>query len=65
MLRASGPIFIPKASHYHVIVNKNEDLGQLVSRMMRYGNECEICSPRFLREEMIERINKTLDNYIC
>lgn len=54
-----------EADGSHVIVNKNEDLGQLVSRIMRYGNECEICSPRFLREEMIERINKTLDNYIC
>ena len=30
---------------------------------MRYGRECEILSPKFLKEEMIERINKTLENY--
>lgn len=30
---------------------------------MRYGTECEIISPKFMREEMIELINKTLANY--
>ena len=30
---------------------------------MRYGTECEVASPKFLKEEMIERINKTLENY--
>lgn len=47
----------------HVIVNKNEDLELLLQRIMRYGSECKICSPKFLREEMVERINKTLANY--
>ncbi len=47
----------------HIIVNKNEDLDKLISRLMRYGRECEIISPRFLKEEMVERINKTLENY--
>ncbi len=47
----------------HIIVNKNEDLEQLLKRIMRYGTECEICSPRFLKEEMVERINETLKNY--
>lgn len=47
----------------HVIVNKNEDLELLLQRIMRYGSECQICSPKFLREEMVERINKTLANY--
>ena len=47
----------------HVIVNKNEDLNIILQRLMRYGRECEILSPKFLKEEMIERINKTLDNY--
>lgn len=47
----------------HIIVNKNEDLNLLLKRLMRYGTECEICSPKFLKEEMIERINATLENY--
>lgn len=47
----------------HIIVNKNEDLNQLLKRLMRYGRECEIISPKFLKEEMIERINETLSNY--
>lgn len=47
----------------HVIVNKNEDLEQFLKRIMRYGTECEICSPKFLKEEMVERINETLKNY--
>ena len=46
----------------HVIVNKNEDLNIILQRLMRYGRECEILSPKFLKEEMIERINKTLEN---
>ncbi|HIT92194.1 MAG TPA: WYL domain-containing protein [Candidatus Stercorousia faecigallinarum] len=52
-----------EADGSHIIVNKNEDLNLLIKRLMRYGTECEICSPKFLKEEMIERINKTLENY--
>ncbi len=47
----------------HIIVNKDEDLHSLIKRLMRYGTECEIISPKFLKEEMIENINKTLANY--
>lgn len=46
-----------------VIVNKNEDLNLLLERLMRYGTQCSIISPKFLKEEMIEKINKTLENY--
>ena len=46
-----------------VIVNKNEDLNLLIARLMRYGTQCTIISPKFLKEEMIERINNTLKNY--
>ncbi len=46
-----------------LIVNKNEDLNNLLKRLMRYGTQCEIISPKFLREEMMELINKTLSNY--
>lgn len=52
-----------EADGSHIIVNKNEDLHMLVKRLMRYGTECEICSPKFFKEEMIERINSTLKNY--
>ncbi len=46
-----------------IIVNKNEDFNQLLHRLMRYGKECEIISPKFIKEEMINMITKTLDNY--
>jgi len=46
-----------------VIINKGEDLNNLVKRLMKYGTECELVSPKFMREEMIELINKTLSNY--
>lgn len=47
----------------YIIVNKNEDLDLLIKRLMRYGKECEIISPKFLKEEMINRIDLTLENY--
>lgn len=46
-----------------IIINKNEDLNLLTKRLMRYGTQCSIVSPKFLKEEMIERINRTLANY--
>ena len=47
----------------HIIVNKEEDLELLLERLMKYGTDCELISPKFLREEMVELINKTLSNY--
>lgn len=52
-----------EANGSKVIVNKDEDLNNLINRLMRYGRECEVISPKFIREEMIETINKTLSNY--
>lgn len=46
-----------------VIVNKDEDFNLLLNRLMRYGTECEIVSPKFIKDEMIDLINKTLSNY--
>ena len=46
-----------------VIVNKGEDLNLLLARLMKYGKECEVVSPKFFKEEMLNRINKTLSNY--
>lgn len=46
-----------------IIVNKDEDFDLLLNRLMRYGTQCEIISPKFLKDEMIDHINKTLSNY--
>ena len=46
-----------------IIVNKEEDFNILLKRLMKYGTECEIISPKFIKEEMINLINKTLSNY--
>jgi hypothetical protein len=46
-----------------IIINKNEDLNTLLRRLMRYSTECEVISPKFFKEEMINLINKTLSNY--
>lgn len=47
----------------HIIVNKDEDFNVLLNRLMRYGTECEVISPKFIKDEMIDLINKTLSNY--
>lgn len=46
-----------------VIINKNEPFDILLQRLMRYSFNCEIISPKHLREKMIQRINQTLENY--
>lgn len=46
-----------------VIINKNEPFDLLLKRLMRYSFNCEIISPKHLRDKMIEQINKTLENY--
>ena len=46
-----------------IIVNKDEPFNQLMSRLMRYSYNCEILTPKFLRDEMLEQINETLKNY--
>lgn len=45
------------------IINKNEPFDILLKRLMRYSINCEIISPKCLRDKMIEQINKTLENY--
>ena len=46
-----------------VVINKGEDSDKLLSRLMRYSYNCEIISPKTLRNKMISLINKTLENY--
>ena len=52
-----------EANGSKVIVNQGEDLNLLLARLMKYGRECEVVSPKFFKEEMLNRINKTLSNY--
>ena len=52
-----------EADGSYVIVNKNEDLNALLKRLLRYETNCEIISPKFFKEEMLNLINKTLSNY--
>lgn len=47
-----------------IVVNKNEDFNLFLARLMRYGTDCEIISPKFIKDEMIDIINKTLSNYL-
>ncbi len=45
------------------IVNHNEDFDELIKRLMRYGSNCIVVSPKTFRESMIEAIDDTLKNY--
>lgn len=46
-----------------IVINKNEPFDLLLNRLMRYMYNCEIISPKQLRDKMIEKINDTLKNY--
>lgn len=45
------------------IINRKEDRHLLLKRLMKYCENCEILSPKNLREEMKEMIRTTLLNY--
>lgn len=46
-----------------IILNQHEDRILLLKRLMRYGDNCEVISPKSLREEMKCLIRATLNNY--
>lgn len=46
-----------------IILNKKEDRTLLLKRLMRYGEYCEVISPKNLREEIKQKIKATLSNY--
>lgn len=46
-----------------VVVNSNEPKDKLFKRLMRYSYDCEIVSPKYLRRQMRELIDKTIENY--
>ena len=45
------------------IANKGEDKNALLSRLMRYDNQCELLSPKSYRDDMKQMIADTLKNY--
>lgn len=47
-----------------VVLNQTEDRLLLLKRLMRYGENCEVISPKTLREEMRQMIKATLKNYV-
>lgn len=46
-----------------IILNQKEDRTILLKRLMRYGENCELISPKSLREEMKQMIKAVLKNY--
>lgn len=56
-------LFQTKSDGSVVILNQKEDRTLLLKRLMRYGENCEVISPKALREEMKQMIKATLSNY--
>ncbi|MFI3301241.1 MAG: WYL domain-containing protein [Candidatus Gastranaerophilales bacterium] len=48
---------------YLTVINRNEDFDILTKRLLRYGQDCHVVSPRFIKDKMLEIINSTLDVY--
>lgn len=46
-----------------VVLNQNEDRALLLRRLLRYGENCEVISPKSLREEMKVLIKTIINNY--
>lgn len=46
-----------------IVLNKKEDRTLLLKRLMRYGENCELISPKNLREEIKQMVKTTLSNY--
>ena len=53
----------PDKNGWLTIVNHNEDFDVLLKRLLRYGNNCVVVSPKTFRESMITAIDDTLKNY--
>lgn len=41
-----------------IIINTGEDKKSLIKRLMKYGENCKILSPKFLQKEMLDEIEK-------
>jgi len=62
-LHESEKLLQMKSEENIVILNQKEDRTLLLKRLMRYGQNCEVISPKSLREEMRQMIQATLANY--
>lgn len=47
-----------------IVINKEGNFDKLLHRLMRYSSDCEIVSPKFLRNEMLKIIDDAIENYI-
>lgn len=47
-----------------VVLNQKEDKTQLLKRLLRYGENCEVLSPKNIRDEMLCIINEMLLYYL-
>ena len=56
-------LFDAKEDGEITIVNKSQDKGALISRLLRYDSCCEIVHPKNFREDFINIIKATLENY--
>lgn len=62
-LRESEKLLQMSSDGSLVILNQQEDQTLLLKRLMRYGENCEVISPKTLREEMKQLVKATLSNY--
>lgn len=62
-LHESESLLQMKSDGKIVILNRKEDRVLLMKRLMRYGENCEVISPKSLREDMKQMVKSTLSNY--
>ena len=46
-----------------IVVNTKEEPDILLSRLIKYGENCEILTPKYMKDRMVECIDKILENY--
>lgn len=62
-LRANETLIMNNKPDYITVENNGENNLALVNRLLRYGELCEIESPKNIRDEIKRNINETLANY--
>lgn len=62
-LRDHEEIVMQKLPEYITVSNVGENKKELLSRLLRYGEYCEIMSPKSYREEMKQILKSMLENY--
>lgn len=46
-----------------IVVNTKDEPDILLSRLIKYGENCEILTPKYMKDRMLECIDKILENY--